>query len=905
MIRITALVAIAGIVHAAGAKDFPPFDTVSEGYEKVVSTAGDEKPLITIWKREKDAQLLAEIPRSLMNPNKTFYIIPTVAGGDTQMGVYSIWHYLVGQEGTHYYAKQFDDKLAFIEPNLAVRTKGDNESKLATERVYTDRVVLSTPILCKGPGGGWVIDLDQVLLRQSGTFFGPFTRGADYSLASIESVKTFPYNSEISLTVPRAGGRLATIHYSIGSAPKSQGFKPREADRRVGFFYTNFTDRSRNDGESQTTRYAHRWHLEKRDPNLKLSPPKKPIVYYIEHTTPVRYRRWVREGLLAWNEAFEQVGILNAIEVRQQDEVTGAYMDLDPEDIRYSFIRWTNSHMGFAIGPSHAHPDTGEIYEADIVLDEGFISGWADQYVIAELASAAMSTFDEETVAWLDEHDDWDPRVRLTPAAERQEVIDYKAAMRQGRADPDTMPPTMLPRVWQPTDPDIAARGGICTCMSHMAASVAMTRLALDAGVISAGEDDSLLDTMPESFVGPLLRWVTMHEVGHTLGLMHNWKGSSRYTYEEINSGELEGPWSVSVMDYPVVNIVVSEDESELVQGDYAISDIGTYDRWAIKWGYTSEDPGEIARQAADPDHAFTSDEGSSGPDPHAKTWDLSANSIDFADAQIRLVNQIRGRILEDIVDDNESWEKARRTYVSTIYAQLRAIGNASGWIGGAHVNRSFKGDEGATVPVTPVDVEQQRRAIAFIIDNAFADEAWGLDADLLARMTADQWFDGRGGGAPDWPIHDQILGVQASAMTTLLSPTRLRRIIDNEMRTPAGEDALTVPELMEAITDSVWADVNASPGGRFDARRPMISSLRRNLQREHLDRLIDLATGMRWPNASANTVATLAREQLRQIAEQIDDVPARSMDAYTRAHLADARERIDRALDAAYTRND
>ena len=74
----------------------------------------------------------------------------------------------------------------------------------------------------------------------------------------------------------------------------------------------------------------HRWHLEKADPNLELSPPKQPIIFYLESKIPVRYRRWVREGVLEWNKAFEEIGIVNAIEVYQQDELTKAHMDKDP-----------------------------------------------------------------------------------------------------------------------------------------------------------------------------------------------------------------------------------------------------------------------------------------------------------------------------------------------------------------------------------------------------------------------------------------------------------------------------------------------------------------------------------------------------------------------------------------------
>lgn len=92
--------------------------------------------------------------------------------------------------------------------------------------------------------------------------------------------------------------------------------------------------------------YINRWHLQKRDPSLKISPPVEPIKFYIEHTTPVRYRRWVKQGVLFWNKAFEKVGISDAIEVVYQDKSTKENMEKDPEDVRYNFVRLAQQQSG-------------------------------------------------------------------------------------------------------------------------------------------------------------------------------------------------------------------------------------------------------------------------------------------------------------------------------------------------------------------------------------------------------------------------------------------------------------------------------------------------------------------------------------------------------------------------------
>src|SRR4029077_8691677 len=122
-------------------------------------------------------------------------------------------------------------------------------------------------------------------------------------------VKAFPQNVEIGIEVPVTSGQLRTFHYSISLIPDTTGYEPRTEDTRIGLFTTGYTDFGNFKPDEVRTRYINRWFLEKADPSLKLSPPKNPIIFYVEHTTPVRYRRWVKEGLLAWNKAFEKVGL--------------------------------------------------------------------------------------------------------------------------------------------------------------------------------------------------------------------------------------------------------------------------------------------------------------------------------------------------------------------------------------------------------------------------------------------------------------------------------------------------------------------------------------------------------------------------------------------------------------------
>jgi hypothetical protein len=227
-------------------------------------------------------------------------------------------------------------------------------------------------------------------------------------------------------------------------------------------------------------------------------------------------------------------------------------------------------------------------------------------------------------------------------------------------------------------------------------------------------------------------------------------------------------------------------------------------------------------------------------------------------------------------------------------------------WVGGAHVSRDRKGDPNGRVPVQVVDPAKQRAAVQFVIDNAFNDEVFGLTPELLAHMTVDKWSDRSPGDRsdPTWPVHDRVRSIQSSALTMILNPTTLTRVYDNEFRTPNGDDALTLPELMQTLVDAVFTELGTKfDGMSFTDRKPMISSLRRNLQSSMVDRLIGLSkSDRRMPRP----IRTLAVHHLKQLNNTVAGVIAGngkgSVDGYTLAHLEDLTDRITKALNSVYT---
>lgn len=888
--------------------DFPKFEEVSEGYEKVVSTADGQKSMYTVWKNEKTQDLLAELPRDFAK--KRYFFAMTVASGEV----------FAGLQGSDLYAywRRYDKRIALIQPNLEIRSTGDQESKSSVDQLFTDRVLLDIPIAAMGPGGGPVIDLDELLLGNSTVFFGGKTNGMNRKLASIESVKAFPENIEVSYEVPMRDGLLKQLHYSISVLTENPSYKPRKADARVGYFTTSYRDLGKYQDDEVRTRYINRWHLEKADPSLKLSPPKQPIVFYIEHTTPIRYRRFVRDGILSWNPAFEKVGIIDAVEVRIQDGTSGTHMDKDPEDVRYNFVRWLNNDIGTAIGPSRVNPNTGEILDADIVLTDGWIRSFEADFTKL-LPELAMEGFSPETLQWLERNPSWDPRVLFSAPAEREEFL--RVRKEQGPIAYGGHPMAHVDTALIGDDEydglvgRVSQVNGLCLAANVKAFDLAVLRTHLellkmlpddesgeDGEKDEDGEKKDVLDGMPAEFIGPLLADLVAHEVGHTLGLRHNFKASALYTLDEINSEKVKGkPFTASVMDYNPININMDEDA---VQGDFAMVAVGPYDEWAIEYGYTFDkklDP--ILAKCTHPEHAYLSDEDTSGPDPLARRYDFTKNPLDYAKNQIELANWHRSKILDRYVDDGDSWAKAREGYNMTLSLQMRATSIVANWVGGAFVSRALKGDDTEVPPVQVVPAATQRDGLTFVIENTFRDEAFGLTPELLQHLTVDKWLD-EGFRAmfseATYPVHDQVMGLQASTLSMLMNPTTLRRVYDNELRVPADEDAFTLPEMMNAVISEIWSDLGSAPASQVSPRQPAISSLRRNLQRESVSRLIDLSLTDASGSSALRTISTLARMHLGDLQGRISGyTQGASVDDYTRAHLDECAVRIQRALEA------
>jgi hypothetical protein len=747
-----------------------------------------------------------------------------------------------------------------------------------------------------------------------------------------------------------------TVHYSISALP-STGYKPRQADDRIGYFLTAVKDFSKDPrDDTRFVRYVNRWHVEKEDPKADVSLAKDPVVFYVEKTVPRKFRRWVHEGILEWNKAFEKIGILNAIVVRQQTE-TNEFKDLDPADRRYNFFRWIASDVPFAMGPSRVHPETGEILDADIIFDDSFIRYYLHQYdmlirdgrdadlsprlqqfleqnpqrhpmrrwlahdrqptssSIAEPIEAVRRTFAGESAAHLcrigvgmrheltfgltayhvlyaKDADSADKDEKKKEEKKDESKDDEKA----DKKEPETKPADTDKDDDEKKEHDDDDDG------------------EADDQDEKKSKSRKKSDEWPTEFIGAVLREVVMHEVGHTLGLRHNFKASSWLTLEEINKRKEKGEPTVgSVMDYNPTNVRPTGED----QGAWITSTLGPYDYWAIEYGYTSKDGesdlNKIASRVAEAGLAYATDEDVWNSDPLVNRFDLGAEPLNHAKQRVRLVGQILDKLLDNFVEDGQGYQRVRQAFEMLMYDHMQAGVIAAKYIGGHYLNRDHKGDPDARPPVQVVEAAKQRAALAFLRDQVFSDTAFDFPPELINHLAAGRW---RHWGTTDalaqveYPIHDRILQIQLWAMFDVLNGMTLARLHDGEMRVDADADLVTIPELLGELSGAIWSEVAKPlpPDGKWSNRKPLISSIRRNLQREYVAQLIDIALEGPYGFSPqvARTQAWYELKKLRgQLSEKLRPEQARSLDDYSVAHLDETRTRIDKALEAIYSLSD
>ena len=624
------------------------------------------------------------------------------------------------------------------------------------------------------------------------------------------------WGSDAGLTDARSVN--VTLQHSFIEMPKNN-YTPRYEDPRVGYFVTEITDMTTADDVTPYKDLIHRWHLEKKYPEQFVSVPVEPIVWWIENTTPLEFRDAIKDGVLAWNRAFEKAGFNKALEVKTQPDDA----DWDAGDIRYNVLRWTSSpNPPFGgYGPSFVNPRTGQIIGADIMLE---YVHFTNRVKYERLYEPITTSYDTQK------------------------------------------------------DNQIKCSSGNAKHQGNLFAS----NVLKSTGRFSSLDEHRLIY---ESMVN-----LVLHEIGHTLGLSHNFYSSNYHTLNNIydrNKTEPVGLTS-SVMDYEMVNIGKHNNWT----GQYYSTTPGPYDIWAIQYGYESslKNPvDELARvskllsQSTKEELRYGNDADDmrspgKGVDPRIMIFDMSTDPVGYAEERMDLIRSLFSELRKRYEVPGESYHAFADAFYILNREYRSCLTVISRYVGGLYMDRSMVGQENSELPFMAIPKETQKWAMALLDKYAFSPNAFSVPNDVYNHL---QWQRRGWSGTKDHKIHDQVLDQQKNILDHLLHTNVLKRISDSELY---GNNYLLV-NVFGDLTDACFAaDAGTS-----------VNSIRRNLQIEYTDRLIKmvLQKGVKHDNLTISSAYSNLQKILKHINKKY------GVDNATKAHREFLHYKITEALDS------
>ena len=626
-----------------------------------------------------------------------------------------------------------------------------------------------------------LIEVTDLLLSDTEYIFFKKRSKTSYKLGGLQkdksyitSVKTFPINTEFRVVhtyAKQSGSPTATfeLNSSFVLLPKVP-MTPRYADSRVGYFTVNYTDFDRHPQKVERTALITRWRLEPKPEDVEkykrgeLVEPAKPIVFYIDPTTPKEWVPYLIQGVNDWQPAFEKAGFKNAIYALEaptfEEDSTWSL-----EDARHSAIVYKPSSTPNASGPHINDPRSGEIIESHVNWYHNVMSLLHKWYFIQ----------------------------------------------------------------CSPVDP--AAR--------EM--------------------------TFDSKLMGELIRFVSSHEVGHTLGLRHNFLASAIYNPEQLRDVNFlkENGHATSIMDYARFNYVAQPGDN--IPRELLFPKINHYDFWAIEWGYRRfpeiDNPEKelpkvnqwIIEKVKNPLYQFGTE--SSQSDPRLQSEDLGNNHMVSNEYGIKNLKYIMNNLVEWTSIPNQEYDNLKDYYGEVVKQYRRYINHVATWIGGVYEEPKTVEQPGAIY--TPVEKSKQKEAWDFLKRNFFTPQTWIIPDEVLNKIVT------RG---------DLTMStIYSSVLKNLMSKRVMMNLCNDDLVN--GSKGYTMENFFTDMNAAVWTTISTD---RTKAQ------CQRILQKCYVKSLIDLYEGnsdmsrMMGGNAAKNDnsdIISMAYYQLTTLKNKLNNL--------------------------------
>lgn len=787
--------------------------------EVITKSAQTDRGLFIAHKVEE--RYFFEIPDSLFN--RDFLVMTRVSRSGVDLRGSAMTGYAGDEVNSNVisFEKGPNDKVFLVKKSFSERSSDSAQAMfMSVDRSNMQPIAQSFDIKALATDStGTVIDITDYISGDNDILhFNPRVKRS-WQIAAIQAdksyivaVQSFPLNTNIKAVktfaraaAPAAGGapaspsmgtvtlELTTSMVALPTIPMT----PRYYDPRVGYFAISHMDFDENPQGVKRKVIAKRWRLEPKDADIErykrgeLVEPKKPIVIYIDPTTPEKWVPYLIQGVNDWQKAFEKAGFKNAIIGKRAPSYTE-----DPtwsmDDARNSVIVYKASSVANASGPSTADPRSGEIIETHINWYHNVMELLKNWYMVQ--ASAI------------------DPRARTMEL------------------------------------------------------------------------DDNLM--------GELIRFVSSHEVGHTLGLRHNFISSATTPVEKLRDKawlEKNGH-TPSIMDYARFNYVAQPEDNISEKGIFPR--IGDYDDWSVEWGYKwtglplKEETDMLAKLTTEKqsDKRLWFGTEMSANDPRLQSEDLGDNSMRASSYGIKNLKRVLAGLPEWTATPNEGFQNLNTMYSQVVGQFSRYVGHVTKNVAGIYETPKNIDQEGPVYEVVPREIQME--AMDWLNTNVFTAPTWLINPEISSRIGTDEI-------ALMARTQDQVLA-------QLLSSRTFDKLVAAEAK--HGDTTYTSLAFANALFDNVWTELRT--GNEIDVYR-------RNLQKNFISRVNDI---LNPPAAAATATSTqvrmggmsnagfsdksdgysIVKAKVHDLRKDISRAIPRQKNTISKYHLQDMLERID-----------